>query len=523
MKIVTAAQMRELDRRTIEESGLSGEELMDRAGKGVAEVVRRLADFAGFYKPQVLLLAGRGNNGGDAFAAARHLKEMNATVEVWLAGAANEIQDDALKHLSRAKSAGVEIRELPTREDWDDILRFPRLADVIVDGILGTGASGPARGPAAGAIQYINAQLADSLVVAIDIPSGLNADTGLAEGEAVRADVTVTMGLPKKGLLEPSALDYIGCLEVADIGIPAEFIGQVGAEEGRELIHLSDLRPFFPRRPRASHKGNYGHVLLIGGSRGYVGAIAMAARAAMKSGAGLATVLTPTSIAPIVAGASLESMVIGGPETEEGSLSPDLWADWKKRIDDFDAVLIGPGLTRHPSSLGLVRNIIRDCSVPLVLDADAISVLEGQAHFITRSNCPVVLTPHPGEMARLFSQKVDEIQKDRCGVALAGARFTDATIVLKGAGTVVAEDGKPVAINLTGNPGMASGGAGDVLAGLLVGLLGQKLKPYDAARAAVYLHGRAGDMAAWRKSQAGIVAGDIIEEIPYAFRDLTLR
>jgi ADP-dependent NAD(P)H-hydrate dehydratase / NAD(P)H-hydrate epimerase len=523
VKLATVAQMRELDRRTIEENGMSGDVLMDRAGQGVADIARRVAEIVGFYHPTIHLFAGRGNNGGDAFAAARHLKEMGLLVEVWLAGAANEVHGDALKHMSKMKSAGISVRELPTKEDWDQEMPFRAFGDVLVDGILGTGTTGPARGPAAGAIQYINAHSQDSLVVAIDVPSGLNADTGAAEGDVVRADVTVTMGLPKKGLVEPCALDYVGSVEVVDIGIPEEYVSQMQVESDKEMIYLTDLKPLFKRRPRASHKGNYGSVLLIGGARGYAGAIAMAARAAMRSGAGLVTSLVPESIAGIVAGASLESMVIGAKETSTGSLSAEIWSEWKNRIDDFDALLIGPGLTRNPQSLTLVRHVIRDCAVPLVLDADAISLLEGQPHWIERAKCPVVLTPHPGEMARLFSREVEEVQKDRCGVALAAARFTRSTVVLKGAGTVVAQDGKPLSINMTGNPGMATGGAGDVLAGMLASLLGQKLQPFDAARVAVYLHGRAGDTIVCRKSQAGLVAGDLIEEIPYVFRDLTLR
>lgn len=523
MRIVTTAQMKELDRRTIEEAGTKGEVLMDRAGQGVADMVRRLTEVAGFTNPLVHLLAGRGNNGGDAFAAARHLKDMDIDVEVWLAGAANEVKGDALKHLSRMKSEDIPFEELPTKEDWDEAIRFPLGADILVDGILGTGSTGPARGPAVGAIEYLNSQSRQSLVVAIDLPSGLDGDTGTAEGEVVQADATVTMGLPKRGLLEPSALEYVGCLEVTDIGIPPEYVEQLAAESDRELIYVTDLKPLFRRRPRASHKGHYGHVLLIGGARGYAGAIALAARAAMRSGAGLVTVLTPESVAGVVAGASLESMVIGTRETEIGSLSAEVWTEWKNRIDDYDAVLVGPGLTRHEQSLALVRHVIRDCDAPLVLDADAISVLEGQPNWVERARAPTVITPHPGELARLFSQSVEEVQKDRCGVALAAARFTRATVVLKGAGTVVAKDGKPLGINLSGNPGMATGGSGDVLAGLLVGLLGQKLDPFDAARAAVYIHGRAGDNAAWRKSQAGIVAGDLVDEIPFVFRDLTLR
>ena len=523
MKLVTVAQMRELDRRTMEEANIPGEELMDRAGWGVADHVRRMAEIAGFHYPSVLIIAGRGNNGGDGFACARHLKDMGTTVEVWLAGAAGGIRGDALKHLSRMKTAGIKLREIKTMEEWEDERHYGHGANIVVDAVLGVGSSGPARGPAAGAIQFINARLQEALVISVDVPSGLDADTGVPEGDVVCADVTVTMGLPKRGLINPAALDCVGSIEVVDIGIPPDYVVDLAAEDERELIYLTDLKPLFPRRRRATHKGHYGHVLLLGGARGYSGAIAMAARAALRSGTGLVTVAVPESIAGIVAGASLESMVVGTRETPAGALSRHAWADWKPRMGDFDAVLIGPGLTRGEDSCALVKELLAECKVPMVLDADAISVLQGQASLLAQASAPVVLTPHPGELATLMTRDTAGIQVDRCAAAASAAKATKAVIVLKGAGTVVvAPDGVPH-INLTGNPGMATGGSGDVLAGLLTGFLGQKLGPFDAARSAVYLHGRAGDMVAWRKSQAGLVAGDVIDELPYVFRDVALR
>ncbi len=523
MKLVSMEQMRLLDRRMIEDYDTPGEVLMEWAGLGVADVLQHMTEIVGFNNPFIRLIAGRGNNGGDAFAAARQLKEWGYGAEVWLAGLTSDIHGDALTHLSRARAAGVSLRELPSRQDWDHAAADLSTADILVDGILGTGLAGPARGAAVGAIQYINSRARDGLVLAIDIPSGLNADTGLADGEAVFADVTVTMGLPKLGFVEPCALEYVGCIEVVDLGMPEELIAEVVPDHDKELIHLSDLRGLFPRRPRASHKGDYGHVLMMGGARGYSGAITMAARAAGRSGAGLVTVVVPASIAPIVAIGAPEAMVMPAPETEIGSLSSEAWNAWSSQMDRFSAILLGPGLTRHEQSLALVRSVIRDCRTPLVLDADALSVIEGQPHWIEKASCPVVITPHPGEMAKLFVQRIDHVQKDRIGMALAAAKYTRATVVLKGAGTVVAAEGQPACINLTGNPGMATAGSGDVLAGILAGLLGQGIKPFDAARAAVYLHGRAGDLASWRRSQAGMLAGDLIDELPYAFRDVSMR
>ncbi len=523
MKVVSVAQMRELDRRTIEEYNTPPEELMERAGSGVAATVEHVADIIAYKDPQIHLIAGRGNNGGDAFAAARHLHEYGFSVLVWLAGSANELKGESLQHLSRLRAAGIEIEELPTKQHWEDALRDGPQGEIIVDGVLGVGVSGPARGPAVGAIQYINACSNHAHVISIDVPSGLDADTGVAHGEAVKADVTATIGLPKKGLSEPAALEFVGTVDVVDIGIPPELIHQAPAAGNFELIHVADLVSFFPRRWRSSHKGDYGRVLIIGGAAGYSGAVAMAARAAIRSGAGLVTVVTPQCVAPIVAGACLEAMVIGEREMPDHTLSAECWADWSRKISGFDAVLVGPGLGRNENTRSLVRHIVRECTVPLVLDADALAVLAGQAHWIDKARAPVVITPHPGEFAMLMAQSVEEVQQDRAGVAIAAANFTRATVVLKGAGTIVAQAAKPIAVNLTGNPGMATGGSGDVLAGMLVALLAQGLAPYDAARAAVFLHGEAGDVIAWRKSQIGLIAGDLIEEIPYVFRNVSVR
>ncbi|NQT94352.1 MAG: NAD(P)H-hydrate dehydratase [Lentisphaerae bacterium] len=521
MKLVTTNQMRDLDRSTIEEFGVPGEELMDRAGAGVHDVVCYLARMCGYRDPSVLLIAGRGNNGGDAFVAARYLAERRIQCEVWLAGDADSIRGDALKHLAQMRSAGVKLRELPTLRDWDEAMAFGRGADIIVDGVLGTGLAGPARGPAAGAIRWINSFADRSLVVSIDAPSGLNAAEGTSQGGAVVADITATMGLPKIGLVLPTALEYVGVLEVIDIGIPSELEARI--ESDMELITASDLQGLFPRRRRDSHKGTYGHVLLVGGSPGYAGAIGLAATAAARSGVGLVTALVPRSVAPVVAGLAPEAMVHSGKQTRAGSLAADCLDEWGRDLAEFDAVLVGPGLSQRPSCRSLVEQLLGAIRNPMVLDADALNLCGGRAEVIRNVQGQVILTPHPGEMARLLGCSVADVQADRCGVAACAAELTGSVVVLKGAGTLVAAEGRPIHVNLTGNPGMATGGTGDVLGGIIAGLLAQGLDPFDAARASVYLHGRAGDNVAWRASQAGILAGDLVEEIPNVFRDVSPR
>jgi NAD(P)H-hydrate epimerase len=499
MKTVSAAEMRELDRRTIE-NGLPGEELMRRAGQGVAGIAGDVLSGRG--GQSVLFLAGTGNNGGDVFAAAAELSQTDLDIEVWICGSQRQIQGDAQLHLKKMVRAGIIPKEVHSTNDL-----FPKInPDLIIDGLLGTGSKGAPRGFMGPLIEWVNAEGQHALILSIDIPSGLDADTGIAAGPAVKADITVTIGLPKTGLIRPEALPYVGSVETVDIGIPLEFIEDTGGCEEAELIDRSDL--FIPRRERDSHKGSYGHVLLIGGSKGFTGAIAMAARAALRSGAGLVSILTPEEVYPIVAQAAGPEIMVH-PFPNLGSLTIDFSRDWKK----VTAVLAGPGLGQAPE---LIKQLLQNGRVPLLLDADALCVAPEK---IAAAQGPVVLTPHPGEFERLFGAPVT----DRWAQAQNAAKRTGKTVVLKGAGTVVAEAGRRLAVNLTGNPGMATGGSGDVLAGLLTGLLGQGMEPFDAAMTAVYLHGIAGDIAAHDFTQEALIASDLIGALPDAFRFLQPR
>lgn len=521
MRAITSAQMRELDRIAAAEFDIAGAELMRRAGNGVASVVSFIADQARMGDVFVQLIAGRGNNGGDAFAAAWYLHEDDFDVEVLLAGRADEVRGDALRHLGKMRQAGIPLHELPTLEDWEEALNGAGSGMIVVDGILGIGVKGPPRGPAAGAIRYINAIAEDNVIVSIDVPSGLDADTGESPGETVIADVTATIGLPKTGLLSPKAIRYVGSLDVVSIGIPLELASRY--ECTRELVTGWDARRHLPRRPHDTHKGQHGHALIIGGALGYSGAAAMAARAATRSGTGLVTALVPRAVHPLVAAATLEVMTHPGPDTETGSLSAAGWPAWQSRLEDFSAIVVGPGMTTHADTASWVKALLAHGKVPLLLDADALNVLAGNPAALAGAAGPVVITPHPGELARLLGCSVADVQSDREGAARRAAEVTRAVVVLKGAGTLVAQAGKPIHVNLTGNAGMASGGMGDVLAGLMGGLLAQGLPPFDAACASVFLHGRAGDNAAWRKSQASLCATDVIDELAFVFRELVSR
>jgi NAD(P)H-hydrate epimerase len=523
MKAVTCQQMRELDRRTIEDYAVPGEALMNLAGAGVARAVRRLAEWMSRPRIAVKVIAGRGNNGGDAFVAARLLAEWGFPCEVWLAGRSAALHPDVQMHLARMKAADIPLHEWGAEEDWTDF--SPRATEgpmILVDGLLGTGATGPAHGAVGEAIRCINHFAARHPVVAIDIPSGLDGDTGEALGETVQADVTVTMGLPKVGLLASSAVNYVGNLDVVDIGIPQELID--GAESNLDLIAEADVIRLLRRRARDAHKGTYGSVAIIAGSDGYAGAAVLAARAAVRSGVGLVTLLTPALVAPGIVTAVPEAMVHFGAQTDSGSLAPDCLRKWTRNINDFDAVLIGPGLAAKDSSRDLVLELLKACHVPVVLDADALNVCAGRLHVIKQAAGPVVITPHPGEMARLLGQGGSaDVQANRMGAARQAAELSGAVVVLKGAGTLVVGHDRAPAVNMTGNPGMAVGGMGDALGGILAGLIAQGLAPWDAARVAVYAHGRAGDRAAWRVSQTGLAAGDLIAEVPLVWKDLVGR
>jgi NAD(P)H-hydrate epimerase len=495
MKTVSASEMRELDRRTIEEFGTHGDVLMERAGQGVAEIVLDVLELR--RANTVLLVAGTGNNGGDVFAAASFLAEAQMHVTVWICGSRNRIKGDAEYHLKKMIRRGI----TPIEVESDADLKLQYAPAVIVDGLLGTGSTGAPRGFMAELIRFMNTEASRSFMLSIDIPSGVDADSGGAEGEAIIADLTATMGLPKTGLIAQQALPYTGSVELIDIGIPAEYIEQTRGCLDAEMIDRSDL--FIPRRRRESHKGNYGHVLFIGGSKGFSGAIAMAARAALRAGAGLVSVLTPEEIAPLIAQAAGPEVMVH-PVPDIGNLALDFSKDWKK----VTSVCAGPGLGRHPE---LIEKLLSTCELPLTLDADALCVSPEK---IAAAQCPVVLTPHPGEFEGLFGNEVI----DRHAQARAAVEQIGKTVVLKGAGTIVAHPNQKLAVNLNGNPGMATGGSGDVLAGIISALTAQQMPMFEAAKTGVYLHGLAGDIAADRKGQESLIATDIIDALPDAFR-----
>ncbi len=502
--LLTAALMREADRRTIEEIGLPGAVLMESAGAAVARAVRERWPGA----RRVHVLCGRGNNGGDGYVTARRLLSDGLEVCCALLGDPASVSGHAALHKSALEKAGGAVEVIADETAWaagrDSLLA----CDVLVDALLGTGLTEAPRGLLGAAIADLEQLQGGPAVVAVDLPSGLSSDSGVVPGAAVRADLTVTFGAAKLGHVLAPACDHVGELLVADIGIPSSLLASTCA-----IFEAPDAAVAFPRRGRDAHKGHFGHVLVLAGSEGKSGAAVLAGLGALVAGAGLVTVAVPAEVQAIVAGARPELMVEALPFDADGverALSLARVAD---------AVVLGPGLGQGAPPAQFCRGLLRRYSGPMVIDADGLHFARGTPALLRRP-APTVLTPHPGEMARLLGTVSDSVQADRLGSARACAAESEAVVVLKGAGTLVARPDGQTTFNPTGNPGMATAGSGDVLAGLVGALLARGTELSLAARAAVWAHGRAGDLAAERMGEDAVTAGDLLDALPAALREL---
>ena len=512
--VFTADEMRSLDQRAMGELRIPGATLMENAGRGAAERILAALPTLGLprRRVRVVILSGKGGNGGDGFVVARWLKRAGHRVQVFLLAAPGDLRGDpALKYHELAR-AGVRVQVAGDEATLAGALAD---ADLVVDALLGTGARGAPAPALSRAIELINA--AGRPVVALDIPSGLSADGAAPEGPVVRAALTPTFAGIKRGLLVGRGPEVAGRVEVVDIGVPP---AEVSRGIDTFLIEAADVARHFPSRPRESHKGSYGHVLLVAGSIGKTGAAALAARAAMRSGAGLVTVATAASAQPVVASLLLEAMSEPLPETGVGSVSLKARERIGELLETRDALALGPGLGLDEDTQALARALVVESRRPCVVDADALSALVGHLERLRDAPAARCLTPHPGEMARMLGVSVAEVQRDRIATARRFATAFAAHVVLKGATSVIATPDGTVLLNPTGNPGMASGGTGDVLTGVLGAFLARGLAPADALASAVYLHGLAGDIAAARQGEESLIAGDVIDALPAAFASL---
>ncbi|MBI2962368.1 MAG: NAD(P)H-hydrate dehydratase [Deltaproteobacteria bacterium] len=515
--VVSSDEMRGMDRRTIE-LGTPGEVLMERAGALAVEVLRER--FATALRRGVVVVAGKGNNGGDALVMARHLRRRRAKVEVFLAAGADEFGGDARTQWLRWTRAGGRAREIGGAGGLAALAAAAGRAGVVVDGLFGTGLRGGLDERSRAIVATLNASSAP--ILAVDVPSGLDADRGVALGDAVQATLTVTFAYPKIGLLVHPGAELAGEVVVVDIGIDPRALAEVAPRQ--RLLTPRAVAAALPPRAPDGHKGSYGHVLVLAGAVGKSGAALLCARGALRGGAGLATLAAPApALGPVLAHTP-ELMTEPLADHDGGwAFSSDDQPRLLRLFDGKSAAVFGPGVGTSPLARALTEWLIGASPLPLVIDADGLNCLAGQVGWLKHKRCPIVLTPHPGEMARLLAGSPGEVQADRIGSARRLATTYDAVVVLKGARTVIAAPDGVVSINPTGNPGMASGGMGDALAGLIGSLLAQGLAPAEAAEAAAFWHGAAADRVAARRGQAGLLATDVIEELPPTLRDLQAR
>ncbi len=513
MKIVTAAEMREIDRVTSSRFGVLSLTLMENAGTAVADFT--LENYPDCKR--VCVICGKGNNGGDGFVAARKLREAGREVAVLLLADSAELRGDSAEMFKRI---GLAPEVAKTREEFAAATSRLGEAELLIDAILGTGFRPPVSGLYAEAIAAMNATKLP--LVAVDIPSGADADVmGSQTGAVARADAIVTFTAPRPAHVFGDLTD--GPIVVAPIGSPDEAITSA---LHLKLITAQEIAQLLGPRPRDANKGSFGHVLVIGGSLGKAGAAAMAGMSALRSGAGLSTVATPKSVLATVAGFHPELMTEPCEETEAGtiSLSALEYAHLDNLVQGKTVLAIGPGISRHAETSELVRTVVEKYSVPIVLDADGLNAFDGMADKLIGKGRALVITPHPGEMARLTGLSIPEVQRDRIGIARTFAREHEVIVVLKGHRTLIAQPDGEVWVNTTGNPGMATGGTGDVLTGMAAGMMAQNpQRVIEAVTAAVHLHGLAGDVACETMGEQSLVATDLIKAMPEAFRRVRVQ
>lgn len=505
MRAVTGAEIAEIDQRAQEEFGIARATLMEHAGRHVADVTATIAPGAA----HCVVLAGKGSNGGDGMVAGRHLAARGWKVEAILFGDVASLHGDARRVHDLAVQAGVRVVPVARRAIEEHRETLTRTG-VIIDAIFGTGFHGAPRDDVALMIEAANEVTAPT--IAVDLPSGVDADTGAVAGVAVRARATVTMGFPKIGLLVHPGASYAGTIHVADIGYPQALAFARGKTH---LVTPDMVAEVLPPRSADSHKGDYGRVLICAGSVGYTGAPSLCARGALRTGAGLVTLTVPTGIYPIVAAREVEAMPHPLADSE-GAVGEGAWDAFRTLAEGADVVAVGPGLSQRSGAAAFVRRLATGILLPLVLDADALNVLAGQDEVLSRRRAPTILTPHPGEMARLLGVETEIVQRDRLATARGAAGRFRSIVVLKGARTVVADPDGDAFIIPTGNAGMATGGMGDVLTGMIAAMVGQGLEPLPAAWAGAYLHGLAGDLVAARLGNAGLLAREVADAVPLA-------
>jgi ADP-dependent NAD(P)H-hydrate dehydratase / NAD(P)H-hydrate epimerase len=531
MKALTAAELREVDHLTTERYGIPSLQLMENAGTRFFEFLRSF--YGDIAASCASVLCGKGNNGGDGFVVARLLQEAGLKPRVFLFAARDTVRGDAAENLARLEKSGAKIREITSLEQWEAARSEAAKSCVIVDALLGTGLKGKVEGILAAVIGDVNkisrdaASVRPEVVLALDTPSGLPSGCELAPGPVIKAHATVTFTAPKLGQLVSRDSVCCGRLHVREIGSPRELIEELG--KGKVFwIEPQEFRKLPLVRQADSHKGKYGHVLLIAGSLGKSGAAILAGRGALRAGAGLVTVATPDVVLPIIAAGQAELMTEPLVSTKQGAISAANWkaGHFREVMKDKTLLAIGPGIGTHKETQRFVTSLVRQTELPVILDADGLNAFAGHAHDLAkRKAAHLVLTPHPGEMARLLGVSNETVQANRLGTALNAAAAWKTHVILKGFHTILASPDGRAFVNTTGNPGMAKGGSGDVLTGILAGTVSQfGVQHWEAALAlGIYLHGRAGDESIAQKAEATLLAGEIADSLPSTYRQFLME
>jgi hydroxyethylthiazole kinase-like uncharacterized protein yjeF len=514
MKILTSREMKEIDRTAIEEIGIPGPVLMENAGLQIMRALR--TKFPHPAGERIVIVAGKGNNGGDGLVVARHLANAGGKPKVLLLASIDEVKGDAAVNLGIALKLGLEVAEVRTEAEWKKRRRDLAQATIILDALFGTGLLKPLEGLYARAVADINGS--GAFTIAVDIPSGLSSDSFEIIGSCVRADMTVALAAPKIAHIFPPAAECVGDLYVAGISIPPALFEKPGLK--RALVEDETVRPFFQKRKKDTHKGSYGHLLVVAGSLGKTGAAALAGRGALKMGAGLVTIATAGGALPAIARSMMELMTEPLAETPEKTVARDALPRVLELLKGKNGLLLGPGLSIHPSTAEFVLRLLPKVRVPAVIDADGLNIIASRPEILRRLEAPAVLTPHPGEFARLTGRTTADVLRERLEIVPAFAEKFGVHVVLKGYRTLTAAPDGRVFVNPTGNPGLATGGSGDVLSGMIASEVVQEKDFLGAVLAAVYIHGLSGDIAADRISQKYLTAGDIIRFLPRALRGM---
>jgi len=515
MKLVTSSQMRNIDKKTIEGIGIPGLELMEKAGQGVALAAKEM--LGEVKNKKVAIFCGRGNNGGDGFVVGKYLSEWGADIQFYLTAEREEVSGDAKTNLKKTEKMGLPITEVLRKEEIPSKIE----ADLIVDALFGTGFSGEITGFMKDIVEAINSS--KIRVISVDIPSGLHADTGQFTGACIKAERTVTMALPKIGHLFFPGKEMSGKVSVVDIGVPEHAVEEENIN--LNLITEEEVKEMLPKRPGDTYKGTCGRVVLIAGSTGLTGAASLASLSSLRAGAGMAILGIPQSLNPILEIKLTEVMTKPLPDVrKKGALALRGLGEIKELLKWGDCCALGPGLGQHFETIELVRRLVSKINMPTVIDADGLNAIAKDVSILKECQAPLILTPHIGELSRLNGVPIGEISKDRIKYASDFAKEYNCVLVFKGAPTIISEPSGQTYVNPTGNAGMATAGSGDVLTGIIVGLLAQMLLLrkgedvrkilLDSACAGVYIHGLSGDLAKEEKGEMGMIAGDMMEKIP---------